>query len=98
MGKVIGVVGKKVTVYIALALGLLACIYAQVLYYEKGKYGYEWFLAFIFYAFALGLSLIVQFSILATDFEPKEVAYGAGTFISAIASSIVLQLYAYFSI
>jgi len=96
MGKVIGVIGKRTSLFIGLGLGLLANIYVQILYYKDGKYGYEWYLAFIFYAFTLGESIIIQYLIIATDFELREVAFGAGSFIVACASGVILQLYAYF--
>ncbi len=66
MGAVLRAIGKKVAGVVCCGLGLCACIYIMVLYYSKAHYGAEWFLAYIYYSFALGMGLIIQYSVMVS--------------------------------
>lgn len=96
MGKFVQAVGKRVAIYCDYVLGLLSCVLVAVIFYRRESYGVVWYLAFIGYAYSLGLGLVIQYSISATEFESKEVAFGTATFVNSLSSFLVLNVYSYF--
>eukprot|EP00826_Nyctotherus_ovalis_P009239 TRINITY_DN12432_c0_g1_i14.p1 TRINITY_DN12432_c0_g1~~TRINITY_DN12432_c0_g1_i14.p1 ORF type:complete len:382 (-),score=73.86 TRINITY_DN12432_c0_g1_i14:160-1305(-) len=97
MGKFVQAVGKRVAIYCDYILGLLSCVFVAMIFYRRESYGVVWYLGFISYAYSLGLGLVIQYSISATEFDSKEVAFGTATFINSLSSFIVLNIYSYFA-
>ena len=95
MGKFVQTMGKRIAIYFDYFLGLTSCIFVMLTYYCKEPYGVMWYFAFISYGYTLGLGLVIQYSISATEFESKEVAFGTSTFINSLSSFAVLSLYSY---
>ena len=93
MGKVVQSAGKRISIYIDYFLGIYSFVFILVIYYRSEPYSYLWYFANINYAFSLGFGLIIQYSISATEFENKEIAFGTASFLSAIASSIIQVAY-----
>jgi len=85
---------KKIIAFLSIMLGLVNCGFILMLFYYKKTFGPEWFLAAIYLACSLSTGVIVQTSIMGTDFKEKEKAIGASDFWDSLCSVIIYMIFA----